>query len=385
MGLVINTNLASLVAQQNLQVSNNQLKTNVQRLSSGFRVNSAADDAAGLARADQLKAQSVAVQAAIRNSNDGISALEIMDKSAEKITELLVRMNDLAASSAQGTLDATTRGYYSGEYDALLEEINRIATVTEFGNFKLMNGTTAAIDLQIGFRGTLDDRLTVATADFFSEGQIQASAYQTLTPGVTSITSGTSPADATFDFDYNGVNYNLTVLDGTTLDGLVSQINTAVGETVASAEEDTATPGDWRLVLTSGVNGTAGDFTINNNTTDMSAIAVTQASSDALGVAFGDIATQGGAQTALATIEAALVTVNNARASFGADTNRLSTTISNLQVTFTNFQAAESRIRDADFAMETASFTRNQILVQSGVSVLAQANTLPQSALTLLQ
>jgi flagellin len=274
MGLVINTNLASLVAQQNLQVSNNQLKTNVQRLSSGFRVNSAADDAAGLARADQLKAQSVAVQAAIRNSNDGISALEIMDKSAEKITELLVRMNDLAASAAQGTLDATTRGYYSDEYDALLEEIDRITAVTEFGNSKLIDGSSPTIDLQIGFRGTVDDRLTVTTAD---------------------LTSGT------------------------------------------------------------------------------------------IGVFAGDINSQAGAQLTLGTIETALVSVNNARASFGADTNRLSTTISNLQVTFTNFQAAESRIRDADFAMETASFTRNQILVQSGVSVLAQANTLPQSALTLLR
>jgi flagellin len=385
MGLTINTNLSSLVAQQNLQVSSNQLKVNVQRLSSGFRVNSAADDAAGLARADQLKAQSVAVQAAIRNSNDGISALEIMDKSAEKITDLLVRMNDLAASSAQGTLDATTRGYYSGEFDALLEEINRIATVTEFGNAPLLDGSTATLDLQIGFRGTVDDRLTIATADFFSEGQIQASNYIALTPAVTDIAGG-APGDI-FEFTYDGATYTLDMSVPTTLDQLVTDINAAVGATVASTQESAPGSGNWRLVLTSGINGSAGDFTGITNDTLMAGLGTAngQASSDAFtGITFGAISTQGGAQTALGTLETALATVNTARASFGANTNRLSTTISNLQVTFTNFQAAESRIRDADFAMETASFTRNQILVQSGVAVLAQANTLPESALSLL-
>jgi flagellin len=250
------------------------MKVNVQRLSSGFRINSAADDAAGLARADQLKAQSRGIQAALRNSNDGVSTLEIADKSAEKITELLVRMNELAASAAQGTLDVTTRGYYNSEWNQLVLEIDRITATTEFGGTNLLDGIVATINIQIGFRDSADDRLTIALGA-------------------------------------------LTATD--------------------------------------------------------------------LGVAADDLIDQPSAQAAITLIDTALVTVNNARASFGAQTTRLNMTIANLSVTFTNFQAAESRIRDADFAFETAEFTKNQILIQSGVSVLTQANALPQAALSLLR
>jgi flagellin len=274
MAMIINTNVPSLLAQQNLEFSSLRLKINVQRLSSGYRINSAADDAAGLARADQLKAQSRAIQAALRNSNDGVSTLEIGDKSAEKISELLVRMNELAASASQGTLDAQTRGYYSDEWNALVLEIDRITATTEFGGSKLLDGTTSAINIQIGFRDTANDRLTIALA-------------------------------------------NLTAAS--------------------------------------------------------------------LGVAQNDLLSQGSAQAAISLIDTALVSVNDARASFGAQTTRLNSAISNLSVTYTNFQAAESRIRDADFAIETAEFTKNQILIQSGVSVLTQANALPQAALSLLR
>ncbi len=273
MALIINTNVPSLLAQQNLETTSKLLLLNVQRLSSGFRINSAADDAAGLARADQLKAQSRAIQAALRNSNDGVSTLEIADKSSEKITELLVRMNELAASASQGTLDDTTRGYYNSEWNELVEEIDRITATTEFGGTKLLDGVVATINIQIGFRDSADDRLTI----------------------------------------------NLGDLDTTTL-----------------------------------------------------------------GVSADDLLTQPSAQAAITLVDTALVTVNNARASFGAQTTRLNMTVANLSVTYTNFQAAESRIRDADFAHETAQFTKNQILVQSGISVLTQANTLPQSALSLL-
>ena len=274
MAMVINTNVPSLLAQQNLEFSALRMKVNVQRLSSGYRVNSAADDAAGLARADQLKAQSRAIQAALRNSNDGVSTLEIADKSAEKITELLVRMNELAASAAQGTLDVTTRGYYNSEWNQLVEEIDRITATTEFGGINLLDGVIANINIQIGFRSDIEDRMDISLGA-------------------------------------------LTSVDlGVAADGLVLQVD---------------------------------------------------------------------AQAAITAIDGALVIVNNARASFGAQTTRLNMTIANLSVTYTNFQAAESRIRDADFAFETAEFTKNQILIQSGVSVLTQANALPQAALSLLR
>lgn len=275
MSLVINTNIASLVAQANLANSNSQLKLSVQRLSSGFRINSSSDDAAGLARADQLKSQSRMIQASMRNINDGASTMEIADKASEQITGIISRMGELAASAAQGTLDTNTRDYYKNEYDKLASEIDRIANTTEFGGYKILNGSVTSLTMFIGFKNSSNDQLSI------------------------------------------------------TLNALT---------TVSS------------LALTAGI-----------------------------------LTSVAGALSALDAVSAALKSVNDARAIFGASSNRLSTSLSNLQVTFTNFQGAESRIRDADFAYETSIYTRNQIMVQAGTSVLAQANTLPQQALTLLR
>ena len=276
MALTINTNVSALIAQQNLSVSNSQLTVSVQRLSSGYRVNSAADDAAGLGRADQLRSQSRMIQASIRNINDGVSALEISDKAAEQITNLVTRMGELSASAAQGTLDSNSRSYYADEYDKLISEIDRIANTTEFGGYKLINGDTATLTMYIGFKNSANDQL--------------------------------------------GISLN---------------------------------------VLTTGASG--------------------------LSLSSGVISTQAGALAALDSVSAALKKINDARAIYGASTNRLSAALSNLQVTYTNFQAAESRIRDADFAFETAQYTRNQIMVQAGTSVLAQANQAPQNVLSLLR
>ncbi|HBG46166.1 MAG TPA: flagellin FliC [Deltaproteobacteria bacterium] len=275
MSLTINTNVSALIAQQNLATSNAQLKVSVQRLSSGYRVNSAADDAAGLGRADQLRSQSRMIQASIRNINDGVSAMEVSDKAAEQITNIVTRMGELAASAAQGTLDSTNRSYYSDEFDTLINEIDRIANTTEFGGYKLINGNETSISMYIGFKTSADDRLTVTLA---------------------ALTAGT-----------------------------------------------------------------------------------------ALGLSAGLLDTQAGALSAISSVSTALKTINDARAVYGASTNRLSAALSNLQVTYTNYQAAESRIRDADFAFETAQYTRNQIMVQAGTSVLAQANSIPQNVLSLLR
>ncbi|WKZ31804.1 MAG: flagellin [Thermodesulfobacteriota bacterium] len=274
MSLVINTNVSALVAQQNLAVTNSQLKVSVSRLSSGFRINSAADDAAGLGRADQLRSQSRMIQASIRNINDGISAMEISDKAAEQITNIVTRMGELAASAAQGTLDDDNRSYYSDEFNTLIKEIDRIAATTEFGGYKILDGGTAALTMFIGFKNTSNDELSVS--------------LNALTTGV-------------------------------------------------------------------------------------------------LGLVSGAISTRAEAFDTLSSINTALKTINDARAIYGASSNRLTAALSNLQVTYTNFQAAESRIRDADFAMETAQYTRNQIMVQAGTSVLAQANQLPQNVLGLLR
>ncbi|MEE9542684.1 MAG: flagellin FliC, partial [Thermodesulfobacteriota bacterium] len=241
MALIINTNVASLIAQQNLSNSSSLLNISIQRLSSGLRINTAADDAAGLARADQLRSQSKMVGVAMRNANDGISAMEISDKTAEQVTNVLTRMSELAASAAQGTLDTTTRDYYKDEYDKLVSEIDRIAATTEFGGIKLLNGSVSSITMFIGFKSTADNQLSISLV----------------------------------------------------------RLDVAISS----------------LVVTGGM-------------------------ADGLVLSTGILANVTGALSAIAQLSTALKLVNDARAVYGASSNRLSITLANLMVTSTNFMAA---------------------------------------------
>ncbi len=279
MALVINTNFASLNAQRNLAVNQGKLSTSVARLSSGFRINSAKDDAAGLSISEKMRAHIKSMNVAIRNAQDGISLAQTAEGALGEVGSILQRMRELAEQAANGTLGTTERAALDDEYQALKSEIDRIANVTEFNGKKLLNGSQSAngITLQVGFQNTTNDRIV-------------------------------------------------------TLSGVgASNVNTL------------------------GLTGT-----------------------------FATISAAGNAQSALTQLDSAINTIASRRGELGATMNRLETTISNLRVSSENFAAAESRIRDADFAAETAIFTRNQILVQAATSVLAQANVLPQTALTLL-
>ncbi len=279
MALVINTNIMSLNAQRNLAKSNASLSKSVQRLSSGLRINSAADDAAGLAISEKVSAQVRSIQVAIRNAQDGISLAQVAEGGLTEIGNILTRMRELAEEAANGTLGSSERSALDNEYQQLKSEIDRIASVTEFNGIKLLDGSqsTTGVTLQVGFKNTTNDRIT-----FFS--------------GI----------DAT----------NTTKL---------------------------------------GITGT-----------------------------FGTISSAANAQSALTQIDSAISTVAERRGTLGAIQNRLESTINNLRIASENLSAANSRIRDADFAYETAIFTRNQILVQAGTAILAQANVLPQYALQLL-
>jgi flagellin len=278
MALSINTNIQSLLAQQALKVNNPELRERIAKLSSGLRVNSAADDAAGLSRADQLRSQTMAIHAAMRNANDGLSAIEVADQGAAGVSDILTRMNELAVSAAQGTLDDQTRGYYNNEFNALRDELQRITNTTQFGGTNLLDGSAAAIGLQVGTTGSAESQMNVPLADFSLSG-----------------------------------------------------LNPGGGPTLAAG-----------------------------------------------------IGTQALATQAIDTIQTALKNVNDARAAFGATSNRLTGAIENLGTIDVNTQAAESRIRDADFAFETAQLTRSLILNQANIATLGQANMSPQSALKLL-
>ncbi len=274
MALVVNTNVASINAQRNLEQNTNALTGSVSRLSSGLRITRAADDAAGLGISETLRAQIRSINQAARNANDGISLLQIADGGAANVGNLLGRLRELAEQSASGILGATERSYLDQEFVALRSEIDRISAVTEFNNVKLLSGSdNDSLSIQIGFRSSANDTLSIALNDL--------------------------------------------------------------------------------------------------TTSDLSLASV-------------NVSTSSGALSALSNIDSAISAVASARATIGSLQNRIDAAVQNLAVGGENITAAESRIRDADIAFETAQFVRNQILVQAGTSILAQANTLPQQALSLL-
>lgn len=275
MALIVNSNIASITAQRNLGISTNQLQGSISRLSSGLRITKASDDAAGLGISETLRAQIRSINQAVRNSNDGISLLQIADGGAANIGGLLARLRELAEQSASGILGSNERSFLDQEFVALRSEIDRISAVTEFNGVKLLSGSANdSLSIQIGFRSSSNDTLTLSLND---------------------------------------------------LDRI------------------------------------------------------------SLGLTTTNVSTSGAALAALSDIDSAISAVASARANVGSLQNRIDAAVQNLEVANENVSAAESRIRDADIAFETALFTRNQILVSAGTSILAQANTLPQQALSLLQ
>lgn len=275
MALRVNTNPTSLRAQQNLNKAQSSLTSNIERLSSGLRINRAGDDAAGSSISSKLSSDTRGLKQASRNSNDAISVIQTAEGAMNEINGLLTRMRELAVQSANGgTMTSSERGYIDQEFQLLESEINRIVNVTEFNGQKLIDGTmSSGVDFQVGMNNTTDDRIALSVAD----------------------------SDST-----------------------------------------------------------------------------------ALGINDDALTSQTGAQQAIDALDTAIQSVATSRGTLGTTQNRLTVTLTNLANMHENLSAANSRIKDVDVAEESAGMTRNQILQQAGVAVLAQANSLPQSALSLI-
>ena len=275
MALRINTNPTSLRAQQNLANAQNALTSNIERLSSGLRINRAGDDASGSSISSKLTSDTTGLKMAARNSNDAISLIQTAEGAMGEINGLLQRMRELAVQSANGgTLTSAERVYIDQEFQLLESELNRIVGVTEFNGNKLIDGNySAGIDFQVGMNNSLNDRLQISIAD-------------------------------------------------------------------------------------------------NDST--------------ALGLNDDVLTSQTGAQAAINALDTAIQSVATSRATMGTTQNRLTVTLTNLANMHENLSAANSRIKDVDVAEESAGMTRNQILQQAGVAVLAQANSMPQAALSLI-
>ncbi len=277
MGMRINTNVSSLNAQRNLRGTRLNLNRSLEQLSSGQRINRAGDDAAGLAISENLKAQVRGLEQAMRNTEDGVSLVQIAEGGLSEVSNILIRLRELAVQAASDTIGSTERKFLNVEFEQLISEVDRIASSTEFNQVPLLNGTGAVLDIQIGTRNDpLTDRLT---------------------------------------FDASSADVNVA----------------------------------------------------------------------ALGLNLASVADKISAQNSLSAIDQAIVSVSGIRADFGALQNRLQSTINNTAISIENLSAANSRIRDTDIASATADLTKNNILLNAGTSVLAQANQSTQSALSLIQ
>jgi flagellin len=274
MGLRVNTNVTSINAQRNLASVSDRLGSNFRRLSTGLRISTAADDAAGLAISERLRSQVRSLEQAKRNANDGISFVQTAEGALNEVSSILTRLRELAVQSSNGSVSNQDKETLDEEFQSLVNEINRIGRSTEFNGIKLLDGSSSSISFQVGF-GT--------------------------TTGIDTI-----------------------------------------------------------------------------------AVSLSAALSTTLSLNSLDIGSGGATTTAITNIDTAINTISSLRGSLGAIQNRLGSTINNLAIQVENLSSAESRIRDVDVAYETAQLTRNSILQQASISVLAQANAQPQSALTLL-
>jgi len=487
MAMVINTNIMSLNAQRNLNKTNNMLATSMQRLSTGLRINSAKDDAAGLAISERMTSQIRGLNQAIRNANDGISLAQTAEGALSESTNILQRMRELAVQAANDTNSSSDRANLQKEVAQLQQELNRIAANTTFNGKNILDGSFTSAKFHVGadanqtisisignaaataignqaatskshvgtalaaaadvsggngvaagtltINGTTSQSISVSAGDAASD---VASAVNAATgdTGVsasaqTEVTLGSLGSAGTVSFTLSASNasgtvgsslaVSVAVGDVNDLTDLASAINAGSGSTGITATlssdktsitltsdqgydiniENFNNTGGTKTVDVGGVTltgGTATDsivvggqvsfespnsYQITDSSTNVMSAAST--SSSLSSVADVSIATQSGANDALAVLDQALQFISDTRANLGALQNRFESTIANLSASVENLSAARSRIQDADFAAETAAMTRAQILQQAGVAMVSQANAAPQVVLSLLQ
>jgi len=391
MGLVINHNLMAMAASRNLGATYGMLAKSIARLSSGLRINSAADDAAGLAVREFMRSEIAVLNQGVRNANDAVSMLQTMDGAAQVIDEKLIRMKELAEQAATGTYSDEQRAIMHDEFAAMRDEIDRIAKATDFNGIKMLNMDDAGTKQILNVTEEVFNLTAISVTDAFTQFSsgdnmiiqwtakdgTQGYADFAVTDAKTVAQLATS-INAIVGFDGNAVwtsGVGMVVTGDTSgvssLD-LVLRLN--AGTAYDFSPTTTGVGGQVKIHFGTG-NSSAEDYYYANKQ-DMTAAG--------LNIDTMSIASQGSAQATIAALNTAIATKDTSRAHFGAMMNRLANTVSNITIQAENIQAAESQISDVDVALEMTRFVSNQIKAQAAVAMLAQANTLPQMALTLL-
>ena len=391
MPLSINTNIASLTAQRAMLNTGQELETAFERLSTGKRINTAVDDAAGLAISERLTGRINGLNQAIRNANDGVSVVQIAEGAQDEVTTIIQRLRDLAVQGANSSLSATERGFLETEADKLLQSMEQAAGMAEFsGNELLLNdtGNNNADGDDIAFSGVFQvgpnqgDTVTIETVrchpdSLFATARAEQVQFTVTDALATALTNSESIIIA-------GTTVTAQDLDTgiTNTETLVTKLN-ALSDAGTIAAITWTNDGD---VIT-GTYDTAGAIASNVNKIGNISGIVTREGTDTAADADTalDFSTQAGCQAAITTIQAAYDKVAKNRAQLGAVQAQMESTIRNLANVVENTTAARSRIQDADFAAETAALTRAQMLQQAATSILAQANAQPQSVLELIR
>lgn len=399
----IQHNIAALNSYRNLTGNNNAVSKNLEKLSSGYRINRAGDDAAGLAISEKMRAQITGLNTAQKNAQDGVSLVQTAEGALTEVHSMLNRMVELADQSANGTYDnPVDRANLQKEIASLKDEIDRIADSTNFNGINLLDGslststtttlsgvattTDAAVDLKFTFADKFKDKeinVNLVHADkagdnieatVGTDGTITLKMDATVNHSASAIKEALAKANTKALTEKEDIAKMNSLLASATVTG---KGTTALANGNAFAGTATTTPPKGKS-LTLQIGDTSKDF-------NQMAVSVGDMHGEALGIADIDISTQVGAQTAVDKIKSAINSVSSTRGDLGAIQNRLEHTINNLSVTAENMTAAESRIRDVDMANEMMAYTKNNILVQSSQAMLAQANQLPQGVLQLLQ
>jgi flagellin len=400
MAMTINTNVASLTAQRNLNSSQGSLATSMQRLSSGLRVNSAKDDSAGLAIAERMSAQTRGLNVAARNANDGVSLAQTAEGALGKVGDMLQRMRELAVQSANSTNSDDDRLALQAEVGQLRDEIDRVAKNTAFNGKKLLDGSFSAQNFQVGSNS--GENITIAAVTNASASGLSKVTYAEGGAANLDLTAaGTADdldeiADGDLSITVDGNEVELGAIGEARtaeerMGQVVEAINRKTSDTGVTAFLSRNDDGTYNLDLRSEKLDSAGAAVVTSATgftqatTGIADADFATTEETAEGIDELSIKTSEDAWLAIKQIDDALGQINSARANLGAVQSRFENAVSNIQIQAENTSAARGRIVDADFATETANMSKAQILQQAGTAMVAQANQLPQQVLSLLR
>ncbi|MFM0734372.1 flagellin [Paraburkholderia sediminicola] len=381
--LGINSNINSLVAQQNLNGSQSALSQAITRLSSGKRINSAADDAAGLAISTRMQTQINGLNQGVSNANDGVSMIQTASSALSSLTSSLQRIRQLAVQASTGSLSSSDQAALQQEVAAQISEVNRIASQTTYNGTNILDGSAGNVSFQVG--ANVGQTISLNLSQSMSAAKIGGGLVQTgQTVGTVAVSTDASGAYTATGAAITSVN---VLSDGKGGFTFTDQNNQALSSTataaIFSAGTGTGTgTAITNLTLTAALATSMGATAGNAATAAVAQIDAINAPPTVSGL---NISTVTGANEAMVSIDNALATVNNLQASLGAAQNRFTAIATSQQAESTDLSSAQSQITDANFAQETANLSKAQVLQQAGISVLAQANSNPQQVLKLLQ